>query len=272
MTGGPDTGLAADVAATPVWYHTIELAPGLVTPGWFDLRPIVERLPWPEVAGRRCLDVGTYDGFLAFELERRGAGEVVATDIPSEDHWDWPVAERSWGPAVARGIVGEEKGRGFQVAHRALRSAVERVEVSVYELDPERIGSFDVVVCGSLLLHLRDPVGALERIRAVCSGCVLSVEEINPWLTLAHPRRAVARLRPMTMQWWVPNLAGHREMLGAAGFAIEAATRLATPFGVGHPRLGWSPRSVGFRAATRLVGGRVGVPCSALRARPQRLD
>ena len=38
-------------------------------------------MPWPDVRGKRCLDVGTYDGFLAFELERRGAASVVATDI-----------------------------------------------------------------------------------------------------------------------------------------------------------------------------------------------
>ena len=23
----------------PFWYHTIDVAPGVTTPGWFDLRP-----------------------------------------------------------------------------------------------------------------------------------------------------------------------------------------------------------------------------------------
>src|SRR5207302_43882 len=50
--------LRADVDATRLWYHTLELPGGVVTPGWFDLRPIVGRLPWPEVRGARCLDVG----------------------------------------------------------------------------------------------------------------------------------------------------------------------------------------------------------------------
>jgi tRNA (mo5U34)-methyltransferase len=41
------------------WWQTIEVAPGLVTPGWWDLRPTAERLPWPSaVAGLRCLDIG----------------------------------------------------------------------------------------------------------------------------------------------------------------------------------------------------------------------
>src|SRR2546423_13391176 len=78
------------VAANPLWYHTIEVAPGVVTPGWFALRSVVDRMPWPDVRGKRCLDVGTYDGFLAFELEQRGAAEVLATDIPEHENWDWP--------------------------------------------------------------------------------------------------------------------------------------------------------------------------------------
>ena len=77
----PVNDLPSMIASHPIWYHTIELAPGVETPGWFDLRPIVDQLPWPDVRGKRCLDVGTYDGFLAFEMERRGASVVVATDI-----------------------------------------------------------------------------------------------------------------------------------------------------------------------------------------------
>jgi tRNA (mo5U34)-methyltransferase len=246
----------------------MELAPGVVTPGWFDLRPIVDQLPWPDVAGARCLDVGTYDGFLAFELERRGAGEVVATDIASEEEWDWWPERRAEGPRAAREAMGEEKGRGFRVAARALGSGVQRMEVNVYDLDPERLGRFDVVVCGSLLLHLRDPLGALERIRAVCAGSFLSIEAISPLLTLTHPRRPVARLRGRPpLDWWLPNSAAHREMLRAAGFAPVGSGRLRTlRFGPGHPPLGWRPRALAWRAATTLIGGRTGVPVSAVLA------
>jgi tRNA (mo5U34)-methyltransferase len=262
-----DQELRAEVGAVKLWYHTLELAPGVITPGWFDLRPVVARLPWPDVRGRRCLDVGTYDGFLAFELERRGAREVVATDISSEDDWDWWPEQRAAGPARARALTGPEKGAGFRVAKRALGAATERVEVNVYELDPERLGRFDVVVCGSLLLHLRDPLRALERIRSVCAGELLSVEQINPALTLLHPRRPAARLRPFPAQWWVPNAAGHREMLAGAGFEVVGGRRVGIPFGPAHPPRGRSPRDLARRAATRLVAGG-GVPHSALLARP----
>src|SRR5215204_594601 len=77
------------------WYHTLELAPGIVTPGWFDARGVVPQLPMPaSLAGRRCLDVGTYDGFWAFEMERRGAEEVVAIDVVDSRRWEWPAGSQ----------------------------------------------------------------------------------------------------------------------------------------------------------------------------------
>ena len=47
------------------WYHTLELPGGELTPGWFDTRGAVDRVPWPAASlrGLRCLDVGTWDGF-----------------------------------------------------------------------------------------------------------------------------------------------------------------------------------------------------------------
>jgi tRNA (mo5U34)-methyltransferase len=257
-------------ASNPLWYHSLELGPGLVTPGWFDLRPIVERMPWPEVRGKRCLDVGTYDGFLAFELERRGAAEVVCTDISDHTQWDWPADMRAGGPERLAQFAGA-KGRGFEIARELLGSSVERVQISVYDLSPERLGEFDVVVCGSLMLHLRDPINALEAIRSVCAGEFLSAEEIRLGLTVRHPRRPLAQLdgAAQLCQWWLPNVAGHRRMVYAAGFEIERSVRpYCIPFGVAHP-----PRSGGRAMATRacrtLLTGGDGVPHSALLARPR---
>src|SRR5437899_3290945 len=193
MPSTPSTDLRARVAANPIWYHTIEL-PGVVTPGWFDLRPVVDRLPWPDVDGKRCLDVGTYDGFLAFELERRGASEVVAIDIDNHDRWDWPPDMRAEGGARLAMLAGPEKGRGFRVAHDALGSRVTRRPLSVYDLDAGDVGTFDIVVCGTLLLHLRDPLRALEAIRGVCRGQFLSAEQIDLRRSALHPRTPLAYL------------------------------------------------------------------------------
>src|SRR5579862_1780783 len=104
------------------WYHTLELGPGLVTDGWFDLRPYVPRYGLPErLDGLRCLDVGTWDGFWAFEMERRG-GEVVALDVPGEEELDWPPRRR---PTE---LSSEPRGAGFRLAAEAIGSRVQRVE------------------------------------------------------------------------------------------------------------------------------------------------
>jgi tRNA (mo5U34)-methyltransferase len=267
----PDAAaLRSEVEAHPLWYHTIELPGGVVTPGWFDLRPILDVMPWPDVRGKRCLDVGTYDGFLAFELERRGAAEVVATDLSDPSGWDWPVLTRDRGTEAVAAAAGGKTGLGFDIARRALGSRVERVEASVYELSPHEVGTYDVVVCGSLLLHLRDPVQALEAIRRVCDGAFLSAETVQIGLTLLHRRRPVAELKgDRNCQWWIPNVAGHRRMINAGGFRVEAtAGPYAIPFGPGHPAHERPHDRLRQRALTRLVTGRVGVPHSAVLARP----
>jgi tRNA (mo5U34)-methyltransferase len=261
-----DQEVADAVRANPLWYHTIELRPRIVTTGWFDLRPIVDSLPWPDVNGMRCLDIGTYDGFLAFELERRGASEVVATDVPSHEDWDFPPAIRAGGVDLLRQIAGE-KGHGFEVAARALGSSVRKQLINVYDLSPSTVGTFDVVVCGSLLLHLRDPFRALEAIRSVCAGVFMSCEQIDVELTAFHRRTPLTNLDAIgQVQWHVPNLAGHRAEIKAAGFRIERAIRpYSIPFGPSHPPVEGSRRD---RMLSRIVTRGWGVPHSALLARP----
>lgn len=264
-------GLQETVDAQPVWYHVLDLPGGVSTPGWFDLRPVVDRLPWPQVAGRRCLDVGTYDGFLAFAMEARGAAEVVAADIDDHTLWDWPVDVRGSAPADLARLAGPEKGRGFRIAAQALGSSVQRVPVSVYDLSPETVGMFDVVVVGSLLLHLRDPLRALEAVRSVCRGLLLSTESVDLGLTALHPRKPVARLNGTgtLCQWWEPSLAGHRQLVRAGGFRIERTARpYAVPFGPAHPALPTGWRTVRKRLLNRVLAGGPGVPHSAVLARP----
>jgi tRNA (mo5U34)-methyltransferase len=272
LSATDNVDLQEAVAANQLWYHTMELPGGVVTPGWFDLRPVVDKLPWPDVRGKRCLDVGTYDGFLAFELERRGAAEVVALDIPNHKDWDWPPDVRAKGPDHLAMIAGPEKGVGFRTARDALGSNVEKVDMSVYELDPGRMGMFDVVVCGSLMLHLRDPLRALEAIRSVCTDQFMSSEEVDLRLTLMHPRRPLATLKGSggELQWWVPNAAGHRRMVFAAGFELLRHTRpYSEPFGQGHWYRRATLRDLRKRIGRTLLTGNVGVPHAAVLARPR---
>jgi tRNA (mo5U34)-methyltransferase len=265
------------IADVPLWYHTLELPGGIVTPGWFDLRGVTRALPWPDLEGKRCLDVATYDGFFAFEMERRGAAEVIATDIPDHEDWDWPAAARAQSGPILETMAGE-KGKGFELAHAALQSNVQKRVLSAYHLDPDEIGRFDFVFCGSLMLHLRDPIRALEQIRSVCDGQFMSVEEVSLPLTVALRNRPVAEMRfdERRCQWWVANAAGHRRMLEIAGFQIESAHGpFSEPFGQAHP-----VNQAGHKAVARTLAARAfrraftgssefGVPHAALLARPR---
>jgi tRNA (mo5U34)-methyltransferase len=260
---------AAAIAAVRRWYHCLEVAPGIVTPGLFDLRPVVERMPWPDVRGLRCLDVGTADGFLAFELERRGAAEVVALDLPEPEDWDWEAHTAAVGPEYVRALFGSEVSAGLRTACELLGSTVQTVPGSVYDLDPAWLGSFDVVVCGSLLLHLRDPLRALAAIRSVCRGRLLCTNQLDLGRTVAHPRAPLFRLDGVSgiTQWWIPNAAGHRQMLRAAGFDLERVSRpYSIPFGPAHPPRGTSPGALGHTLAQLLVTGGRGVPHLAVLA------
>ena len=268
--------IRAKVASNPFWYHTMDVAPGVTTPGWFDLRSVVDDLPWPDVRGKRCLDVGTADGFLAFELEKRGAADVVATDINDHTLWDWPADARTLGPAQLNEIAGPEKGRGFPIAKEALGSKVEREWINVYDISPERLGTFDVVVMGALLLHLQNPIKALEAVRTVCRGQFLSMEQVHLPLSLLLPKKPVAFLKGIgqDVQWWIPNAAAHKQMLRSAGFEIERSSGRvkAGPYGPANPAAARvsTPKLVMKRYALEKVAtGGVGVPWTAHLTHPR---
>ena len=164
---------------------------------------MARRIPWPDtLAGARCLDVGTMDGFWAFEMERRGATEVVGID------------------------VGDSAPR-FRLAGELRGSRAVWENLSVYHLSRGRMGRFDLVFVGYTLNLLRDPIAALEAIRDVCSGAVIVLDEISLSLTLLH-RGPAARFapRPGYQEWWVFNAAGLRRALSMAGFEPQAESRL----------------------------------------------
>jgi tRNA (mo5U34)-methyltransferase len=225
--------MEADTATTPPmpddprldgWYHTIELGPGTTTRGQYDHRPILSAYGIPRsLEGKRVLDVGTADGFFAFEMERRGAAEVVALDITSWDEVDVlpgvEVGEREWTSAA-----------NFEFAHAARRSSVRHVGCNVYDLSPEVAGEFDVVFCGSLLLHLQNPIKALCNIRSVTRALAIIETAHDPELERSASVVPAARFGAREIEaaagaplgsnciyWWM-NRAGLSEMLSYARF------------------------------------------------------
>jgi tRNA (mo5U34)-methyltransferase len=210
----PNRDDLANRAAELDWYHTLELTPELTTDGEFDLRPYVERHGLPErMDGIRAIDIGTFNGFWAFEMERRGA-DVVALDLEDPFKYDWPALHPRRHPT-------QPIGEPFRIAQRFLDSKVERVESSVYDADPESLGQFDFAFCGSMLIHLRDQFLAIERIHSLLrdGGTFVSAEEYNRTLGLIPFAAARYRAHRATAPvFWEPSARTWGAMLEAGGF------------------------------------------------------
>jgi tRNA (mo5U34)-methyltransferase len=196
-------------------------------------------MPWPELAGKRCLDVGTMDGFWAFELERRGAGEVLAIDLP-----DPPRPQ-------------------FALAAELLGSRAELRRLSVHDLDPADVGQFDVIVIGYVLQMLRDPLSALDTLRSVCCGHLILLETVSLPLELLPSPLARLDARRDGREWFVFNRRGLRKALTLSGWTVEETTPII------RDRPGPAIRRRDLTPQSRLLH-RVGLRGSsaALRARP----
>ena len=202
-----------DAVAELFWYHTIELPGGVVTPGLYDHRPLVPHYGLPErLDGQRVLDVATFDGFWAFECERRG-GDVVAADINRFSASDFPPQVRQ---ALVEQGLDRDTGLGFGLAHKMLGSKVERIERSIYDLDPADIGTFDLVHVADLLIHLERPLAALRAVRSVTRGKALIADCFDPGVESGTVRYLGAWT---DVPWWLPSLETLGQMVLDAGFA-----------------------------------------------------
>lgn len=219
-----DAALARDALERnpTLWYHTIELARGVVTPGYIDMRKAAEKVLPDDMRGMRVLEVGTFDGFWAFAMEARGA-DVTTADLETITDADWPPMQRPRleAQAASDGLI---LGEGFRLAKRALGSNVERIVCNIYDLAPDRVpGPFDMVYIGAILTHLRDPISPLMNARSVLKpgGELRTFEPFSAHLSVRVKGRPAAEFKATGTDytWWLPNLAGLTEWLVAAGFA-----------------------------------------------------
>jgi tRNA (mo5U34)-methyltransferase len=212
------------------WYHSIEIEPGLVTPGMLSLdvlRRNLEYVGMPRrLDGLSVLDIGAWDGFYSFEAERRGAARVVAYDLTPPDHFAF---------AIARELIG---------------SKVEYVRGSVYDLSNEVAGGpFDVVFFFGVLYHLRYPLLALDRIWPVCrqfllletncmddrlilaDGKAVRLQQIDRRLANVALYRFYRKDELMPgdfSNWFSPNKKAIEESLWSAGFKPELLSSWAS--------------------------------------------
>lgn len=216
-TETPEQQLLVQRVQTVKWYHTIEVGQGVRTPGEFDHAPASPYIPLPDnLAGKRCLDVATFDGYWAFEMERRGAAEVVALDIESWESLDLPEYALA---GFRRGGFGMHTGDAFRVAAELRDSRVQRRICNIYDLSPARFGEFDVVYCGDILVHLTNPLHALQHVRSVTRGEAFFVEPYAPILD-AFNGGAIAQLVGYLpeVRWWHLSRAYLAKAIQLAGF------------------------------------------------------
>jgi tRNA (mo5U34)-methyltransferase len=201
------------------WYHTIDLGQGIVTPGQYDLEPLLPNYGLPEsLAGKSVLDVGPGHGFFAFEFERRGA-QVTTSELPTwTDHDGSPVLKETFAH-VPESLGAEYHQGAFGFAIQVRGSRVERRFQSVYELTPERNGTFDLVFCASVLLHLTDPLRALYAMRRVCREEAIICTGIDTHLHVTNQPRALFVGTADNQAFWLPTMTCLEHWLLAAGFA-----------------------------------------------------
>jgi tRNA (mo5U34)-methyltransferase len=239
-----------------VWHHRIDLGNGVVTPGLAASEQIADDL-FPAFDGRSVLDIGAWDGGYSFLAERSGASRVVALD-----HYAWGVDLRArtayWDECRARGELPDHSRdetdfwrdslpgrRGFDIAKRALGSAVEPVVADFMTANLDALGVFDIALHLGVLYHLKEPLTALERLRRVTRE-VAVIETEAVWipgfedepLSVFFPGDELAH---DFGNWYAPNAAALVAWCRAAGFTRVDVVQGPPQFVPRHPvrRIRW---------------------------------
>lgn len=190
----------SDKLAKLGYYHSIELPDGRVVPGIQALetqRWRISQFPIPEdLRGKRVLDIGAWDGWFSFEMERRGAA-VVAVDATRKTRF-----------SEAKAMIG---------------SNAEHVVADITFLSPKQIGYFDIVLFFGVLYHLKHPMLALERVCELCTDMAC----VESFVTDEEPEGTIptmefyegTQLGGQFDNWVGPNISCLLAMCRTAGFA-----------------------------------------------------
>ena len=109
-------------------------------------------------------------------MEAKGA-EVTAFDLSEDGAWDFVPFHGL--DLQAANAARKQHLRRLQNSWWFLREArkakAEAVYATVYDIEPS-LGAFDVVTLNSVLLHLRDPMGAMIKAASVCARTLVITE------------------------------------------------------------------------------------------------
>lgn len=213
------------------FYHTLDL-PGVgLVEGQWDLRGrFDDYIGGVDLRGKSVLDVGTANGFLSYEAEKRGASEVVSFDLADAtsqhllpfkdslyftDHAKWcTVANDSY----------ERWRNGYWMAHRLYGSKAKMFYGDIYDL-PKDLGMFDVTIVASVLEHLRDQISAMGSVARLTKSTMIIVSSVMESEDRAALFVGDATKPENNYSWWVYTLGVYREVLSMLGFRIAALTK-----------------------------------------------
>ena len=177
------------------FYHSFEFENGAYIPGDWNITVDLKDYKFPKsMKGMKVLDIGPASGWFSFYFESLGADVTVVETRGYQDFdvygvWSYSDPEKikskedkilADGKKIYLGPVSES----FWAVHEVLNSNVKWVNGRVYEVSPELFDgeAFDFVFMGSLLPHLRDPIGALRAARSVCKDTLYATA--STWLDL----------------------------------------------------------------------------------------
>jgi len=212
------------------WYHKIELAHGIVTPGmgfdviWDNIRKVRAGLDYK---GKRILDIGSFDGMWAFEAESLNASLVVATDCDMRfDNFFF-----------CKQVLNSSVQPYYNVSPHNLVDRLDSV-IRPWGSEPNdgKDYRFDIVQHLGTLYHLTDPMQSLLQTRAMLkptgkilleTACVLD-DENSYMLFNGRPQKGSdapwARIYEDQTTWWAPTILCIRELLAAALFTVDAGS------------------------------------------------
>jgi len=187
------------------WHHSIRLFPDLLTKGGKSedllareraaiLGPLV-------LENRSVLDVGSWNGYFAFEAKRAGAARVIASDSLC---WNLPA------------FRGRET---FDLARECLDLDIDTMVIDPTEL-PGDLAPVDVVLFLGVFYHMHDPIAVLKNTASLARE-VLVIETHQDLLDLDRPGMAFYprdTLNGDPSNWWGPNPECMFELLESIGW------------------------------------------------------
>ncbi len=221
-----------EIAKGKHFYHSFDLSNGVKIGGDWSIQTDIAGYQFPDMRGKRVLDLGPASGWFSFYLESLGADVTV---LESRGYGDFDVygVDRYTPPdrAPDRVVAGKSIWDGphspsFWAMHQILGSQVKFVNGKFYDAPELFAEPFDVVLACNILQHVRDPIGVLRAAHSVCRGVCVAVHQTwvdhddSPWPCAQYPFFHVDRV-----SWAQPNKVLFEHWFKAAGFQSVNADR-----------------------------------------------